>query len=91
MLIEAFACAIPVIGSDSGEIPDVIADAGLVAREGDEQAWISALERLLTEPDARREFGARGLERATKVYAWPQVARGYLDFFEELRARKSRG
>jgi phosphatidylinositol alpha-1,6-mannosyltransferase len=91
MLIEAFACAIPVIGSDSGEIPYVIGDAGLVAPEGDEQAWISALERLLTETDARREFGARGLERATKVYAWPKVARGYLDFFEELIARRSRG
>jgi glycosyltransferase involved in cell wall biosynthesis len=90
MLIEAFACAVPVIGSDSGEIPFVIGDAGLVARERDESAWISALERLLTEADARREFGARGLDRATKVYAWPEVARGYLDFLEELGERRRR-
>jgi glycosyltransferase involved in cell wall biosynthesis len=90
MLIEAFACAVPVIGSDSGEIPFVIGDAGLVARERDESVWISALERLLTEPDTRREFGARGLDRATKVYAWPQVARGYLEFLEELGERRRR-
>jgi glycosyltransferase involved in cell wall biosynthesis len=90
MLIEAFACAIPVIGSDSGEIPYVIGDAGLIAREGDENAWISAIERLLTEADARRELGARGLDRATKVYAWPKVAQGYLEFFEELIAERTR-
>ena len=90
MLIEAFACAIPVIGSDSGEIPYVIGDAGLVAREGDEAAWSLAIERLLVEADARRELGARGLDRATKVYAWPKVAQGYLEFFEELSARRSR-
>jgi glycosyltransferase involved in cell wall biosynthesis len=90
MLIEAFACAVPVIGSDSGEIPHVIGEAGIVAREGDETGWISALERLLTQPDERRELGARGLDRATKVYAWPAVARGYLDFFEELLERREK-
>jgi glycosyltransferase involved in cell wall biosynthesis len=88
MLIEAFACAVPVIGSDSGEIPHVIGDAGIVAREGDETAWIEAVERLLTDATARSELGARGLARATKVYAWPTVARGYLDFFEELAASR---
>ena len=30
VLIEAMAAAVPVIGSDSGEIPNVIEDAGLV-------------------------------------------------------------
>lgn len=90
MLIEAFACAVPVIGSDSGEIPHVIADAGIVAREGDENAWTFALERLLGDAGARAELGARGLARATKVYAWPVVARGYLDFFEQLTSARQR-
>ena len=41
MLIEAMGCEVAVIGSDSGEIPEVIGDAGLVVAEGDVAAWRS--------------------------------------------------
>ena len=58
VLQEAMACAIPVVGSDSGEIPHVIGDAGLVTPEGDASALTAALERLMADrslrDDARR-------------------------------------
>lgn len=88
MLIEAFACAVPVIGSDSGEIPHVIGEAGIVARERDGAAWQAAIGGLLESPERRRELGERGLERAHRVYAWPVVARAHLGFFEELVERR---
>jgi len=91
MLVEAGACEIPVIGSDSGEIPYVIADAGIVVGENDELGWIARIEELLESPDRRRELGQKALDRARSTYAWPVVARGYLDFFEELLdARRQR-
>jgi L-malate glycosyltransferase len=37
VLIEAMACQVPVIGSNSGEIPNVISDAGLTFPEGDQR------------------------------------------------------
>jgi phosphatidyl-myo-inositol dimannoside synthase len=85
MLVEAFACGVPVIGSDSGEIPHVIADAGAVVAEGDHAAWVRTLNELAHDESRRRELGARGLTRAATVYAWPVVARRYLDFFERIR------
>jgi glycosyltransferase involved in cell wall biosynthesis len=89
MLVEAFACGVPVIGSDSGEIPYVLADAGIVVREGDRAAWTRAIDELLGDAEKRTRCGERGLARAREVYAWPVVARAYLEFFEELREHKS--
>ncbi len=86
MLIEAFACGVAVLGSDSGEVPHVIADAGLVVPEADEAAWEAALAHLLDSPARRADLAARGLARARDLYAWPVIARRHLDFFEEILA-----
>jgi glycosyltransferase involved in cell wall biosynthesis len=93
MAIEAFACGVPVVASDSGEIPYVVGDAGLVIGESDEVGFRAALAGLLEDPARRRELGARGLSRARDVYAWPHVARAHLDFIESLvdRRRASAG
>jgi len=84
MLVEAGACRVPIIGSDSGEIPYVVADAGLIVGEDAEPGRTAAIETLLDSPDLRRELGEKALERARSMYAWPVVARAYLGFFEEL-------
>ncbi len=84
MTIEAFACGVAFVGSDSGEIPHVVGDAGRIVAERDEDAWADALAELIDRPDRRRELGARGLQRARSEYAWPVVAQSYLDFFERV-------
>lgn len=84
MIVEAFACGVPVIGSDSGEIPHVIGDAGLVVGERDTAGWIAALSHLLTDAADRRTLGARGRARAGAEFAWPVVANRHLAFFNHL-------
>jgi glycosyltransferase involved in cell wall biosynthesis len=84
MLLEAFASAVAVIGSDSGEIPHVIGDSGLVVGERDEAGWVAALDELLTDAPRRLQLGAAGLERARREFAWPAIARRHLEFFTEL-------
>lgn len=84
MLIEAMACGVPVVASDSGEIPHVVADAGLILPEADPQAWTRALAELLDDPNKRRELAQRGVERARSLYAWPVVAQAHRDFFAKL-------
>jgi glycosyltransferase involved in cell wall biosynthesis len=92
MLTEAFACGLPVIGSDSGEIPHVLGEAGLLVGETDAARWGKTVAELLEDPCGRRELAARGLDRAHTVYAWPVIARQYLDFFEQiLQGRPSGG
>lgn len=84
MLAEGFACGVPVMTSDSGEIPHTAGDAGQVLPEADVEAWTAALAELLESPERRRELSARGRERAVTRFAWPVVAREHLDFFESV-------
>jgi phosphatidyl-myo-inositol dimannoside synthase len=84
MVVEAFAVGLPFIGSDSGEIPFVVKDAGVVVGEKDEAGWARAVADLLADPGRRRELANQGLQRAHDEFAWPAVARKYLDFFEKL-------
>jgi glycosyltransferase involved in cell wall biosynthesis len=68
------ACEVPVVGSDSGEIPHVIGDAGLVHPEGDVPALTAHLRRLRDDPDLREELAARGLARARAKYTQERIA-----------------
>ncbi len=88
MLVEAMACGTPVIASDSGEIPYVVGDAGLIVGERDQAGWAAAIGELRDSPARRKDLAARGLERARANYAWPIVARRHLNFFDELLASR---
>lgn len=84
MLIEAMACGVPVVASDSGEMPSVVGDAGVVVPEREVSAWTGAIDRLLGSDALLREHGGRGLERAHVQFAWPVIASAHLSFFESL-------
>lgn len=84
MLLEAFACGVPVIASDSGEIPEVVGDAGIIVGEVDAAGWSSAIAQLLSDAELRRSLAAKGRAHAEAEFAWPQLARRHLDFFEGL-------
>lgn len=84
MLIEAFACGVPVIGSDSGEIPHVVGDAGIIVPENDEDGWVGALGELLESPGRRHILAGRGLVRARTMFSWRVVAEQHLRFFGEI-------
>ena len=83
MLIEAFACGVPVVASDSGEIPNVVGPAGTIVAESDDNAWLTAIGELLENPAQRRRFARFGLERAPR-FSWPVVARQHVDFFDQI-------
>jgi len=84
VLIEAMACGVAVVGSDSGEIPHVIGDAGLIFPEGDVAALRKQLARLQGNQALRRELGARGRARVMAHYTQAQVARDTVAFYREL-------
>lgn len=84
VLIEAMACQVPVIGSDSGEIPHVIGEAGLVFPEGNVDALRDRLQQLMQDPDFARDLGKRGYERAMNRYTNRALAQEQLQFYQSI-------
>ncbi len=84
MLIEGMACGVPVIAADTGEIPHVVGDAGLVVGGESPGDWSRAIEITVQDNEQRQEMSSRGLARVRERFAWPIVARQHLDFFESL-------
>jgi glycosyltransferase involved in cell wall biosynthesis len=85
VLIEAMACGVPVIGSDSGEIPNVIGDAGLIVREDDAAQLAGALRQLAVAPDLRADFAARGRARVLERYTMARIAAATVDVYRQTQ------
>lgn len=84
VLIEAMACRVPVIGSDSGEIPHVIGDAGLIFPEGQVAALRDRLQALMQRPALAAELAARGYQRAIAHFTNHVLAEKQLEFYDQL-------
>ena len=86
-LVEAMACGIPVVGSDSGEIPHVVGDTGLLAPEGDAAALRAHLEQLMSSSDLRRSLAARGRARALALFTHQRIAQQTHQCYRQLLDR----
>ncbi len=84
VLIEAMACQVPVIGSDSGEIPHVIGDRGLIFPEGDEAALGQCLAKLMDSREYAQSLGQQGYQRCLTHYTNRALAQELLAFYQEL-------
>lgn len=81
--VEALASGVPVVASDSGALPDVLQDAGLLVPPGDVEALRDALVRVGTHPEVRDELVVAGLLRA-QDYTWASVGARYLELYREV-------
>ena len=89
VLPEAMSCAVPVVGSSSGEIPKVIGDAGLIYPEGDVPALAAALRRLADDSALRADLGGRGRARALEQYTQAALAREYYEIYRSIAEIKN--
>ncbi|GIV19194.1 MAG: glycosyl transferase family 1 [Armatimonadota bacterium] len=89
VLVEAMACGVPVIGSDSGEIPRVIGEAGLVFREGDAHQLAQHLRVLSEQTELWQELSQAARERAVRQFSMKKVAAEYVTFWK-LVMRKNK-
>ena len=84
VLVEAMACGVTVVGSETGEIPHVIGDAGFTFAENDVAALQLILNRLIRTPELRKTMGSRGRARVLAHFTQRQIAIETLRVYEEM-------
>jgi glycosyltransferase involved in cell wall biosynthesis len=89
VLMEAMACATPVVASDVGSLAYVVGDgeAGLIVERARPEALAAACLRVLTDEGLAEKLGAAGRERAERAFAWPLLVERYRAVFARLCGR----
>jgi L-malate glycosyltransferase len=84
VLPEAMLCGLPVVGSTSGAIPEVIGDAGVIFPADDADALRAALQPLVQNETVRLEFAERGRARSQQHYACSVLADQIYSIYQSL-------
>jgi glycosyltransferase involved in cell wall biosynthesis len=85
VLIEAMACQVATIGSDSGAIPEVLADPRTVFSHSSMTGLTDLLRKLIEDPSFRSELAKEQHRRALKRFSHQAVAQSYTDFLTNLQ------
>lgn len=86
--VEASACALPVVVSDAGGLPEVVEHGvtGMVVPRGDDEALAAAIEDLVKSPELRRRMGVAGRERVRNLYDWHVNVGQMISIYEDVIA-----
>ena len=82
-VLEAGACGVPVITSNTSSLPEVAGDAALLVDPHDVDAIADAMYRLVTDDALHAELARRGQENAQR-FSWPRCARETLEVLLEV-------
>ena len=84
VLTEAMSCEVPVIGSDSGEIPNVLGDSGLIFKEGDVDDLYSKIKLLINSKKLRTKLAKKGRQRVLDNFTQKIVARETYKIYKKM-------
>lgn len=86
--LEAMACGVPVICSNTTSLPEVVGDAGILEAPLDQEGIEKSMLTVLESPSLRREMQDKGFLQAKK-FSWERTARETLRIYEEVAGNLS--
>lgn len=81
---EAMACAVPLICSDGGALPEVVGDAARLVRAGNVDDLQTALHELLIGDKARAQLGTQGRAHILQQLSWDCVGKKMERFYYQV-------
>jgi MMP alpha-(1->4)-mannosyltransferase len=88
--IEAMSCAVPVVATTGGALPEVVGtsgETGILVEPNDPQALVEAIGALLEDPELRARLGANGRARVMQRFTWEVTARGTAACYDAILSR----
>ena len=89
-LVEAMACGVPVVASNTSSIPEVVGDAALLVPPTQPEAFAEAILRVRSDKDLRRTMIEKGFRRAA-CFRWDKAAGQLLECMRRTVAEKRSG
>jgi glycosyltransferase involved in cell wall biosynthesis len=83
--LEAMACGVPVVTTEVASLPEVVGDAAVLVPPGDQQALVTAMKEVLSDPGLRLELSRRGPTRASR-FTWKRTAQLTLQVYRQTLA-----
>jgi L-malate glycosyltransferase len=82
--VEASACAIPVVASNVGGLPEVIEDGktGILVPPKNVEQTSRALEKLIIDKELRLEMGKNGRSKVENQYDWSKNSQEMIDLYK---------
>lgn len=86
--LEAMSCGRPVVGFNTGGIPDTVihGQTGLLARRGDSVDLADQIETLIKNPEFRLKLGLNAATYAMKNFSLVMQRNKYIDLYHSLYA-----
>jgi glycosyltransferase involved in cell wall biosynthesis len=81
--VEAMASGVPVVVSDTGALPEVVGEGGVLVTPGDADALRAVLRRMLDDPDLWERTRRAAVDRAPG-FAWSAVAEAHNALYDEV-------
>jgi len=87
-ILEAMACGTPVVASNVGGVPEIVADGntGILVPPGDPGDLAAAVRRLLGDEERREAYGRAGIRAVHAAHTLERQADAYVSWFQEILA-----
>ena len=86
---EAMACAVPLVSTDGGALPEVVGDAGVIVPSKNPQALAKAIGDLFENPAERARLSEAGRRRMVEHFSWARTAQEFTQHYHQVIARES--
>jgi N-acetyl-alpha-D-glucosaminyl L-malate synthase BshA len=90
--LEAMACEVPVVASEVGGVPEVVAqgETGLLFARGDVGGMVAASVRILSQPELGHRLGRNGRRRVLERFTPEVVVPRYRDLYRRCVEQRRR-